>query len=294
MMSSRPVYLPFDPAPRAPKIAPPPNACDSQFHVFGDPAIYPVRPGAAYEMPQATFAEARRMHATLGLTRGVIVQATTYGTDHRIVLDALAQAGPNYRGCAVGAVLLEADDATLARLHDAGIRGARFNFLRTVNLLPDTAAFARAVARARELGWYIKVQPGADGMLDSAPFYEDLDLPVVIDHMGRPNLAETVAGPTVSKVLELLAKGNFWVMLSNGHKISRLGAPWQDAVPLARAYIEAAPDRVIWGSDWPHPLSTKAPPNDGDLFDLLCRYAPDEAERHRILVDNPARLFGFD
>jgi predicted TIM-barrel fold metal-dependent hydrolase len=233
------------------------------------------------------------MHRALGIERGVIVQPSTYGADHRALLDALAVAGDGYRGCAVAAVLTETDDRYVAQLHDAGVRGARFNFLRQLNLMPTADDFARSVARMRELGWYAKVQPGPDGILDSVELFEDVDIPLVIDHMGRPT-GETADGPTVRKVVELLGRGNVWVMLSNGHKLSRAGYPWDDVVPIARAYVDTAPDRIVWASDWPHPLSTQPPPNDADLLELLYRYTPDADERRRVLVSNPAALFGFD
>ena len=288
-------YFPFDPHPVPATKAPPPGATDCQFHVFGPADIYPVRPGAAYEMPQATIARALAMHKVLGIDRGVIVQPTTYGTDHRALLDALAEAGPAYRGCVIASALTDCSDAELERLNAAGVGGARFNFLGAVNLAPDEKALGRAFARAREIGWYIKIQPGQDGILDSVALYEDVeDLRIVIDHMGRPDLRQPGHQATVQKVVELLRKGNFWVLLSNGHKISQASFPWHDALPVARAYIEAAPDKVLWASDWPHPLSKTQPPNDGALLDLMFRYAGDEQTARRILVDNPARLFGFD
>lgn len=288
-------YFPYDPAPRSPTFQMLSGATDCQFHVFGPPETYPVRPGAAYQMPQATIAEALRMHAVLGIERGVIVQATTYGSDNSALIDALAVAGPQYRGCTIGASLIDLDDREIARLDSAGVRGARFNFLGLVNLLPDETAFKRAVARAAELGWYIKIQPGQAGILDSVALYENLDLPVVIDHMGRPDIHEGVDGPTVSKVCELLRRGNVWVLLSNGHKISAQGSPWADAEAIARTYIAAASDRVLWASDWPHPLSKTPPPNDGDLLDLLYRYCDrDEGLLRAVLRDNPATLFGFE
>ncbi|OYY07691.1 MAG: 2-pyrone-4,6-dicarboxylate hydrolase [Rhizobiales bacterium 35-68-8] len=287
-----PDYLPFDPHPRAPRTLPPPRACDSQFHVFGDPAVYPVRPGAAYEMPSATIETALRLHATLGLSRGVIVQATTYGADHRIVVDALKVAGPNYRGCANAAVFTSASDEDLADLHAAGIRGARFS-RQGLGISLSAQEFERALAQVKALGWYVKIQPEASGVADQVAPFTALDVPVVIDHMGRPDILNWRDDPSFHKVLDLLKRGNFYVMLSLGEKISRAGAPWADVAPLARAYIEAAPDRVIWGSDWPHPVSVKQPPNDGDLFELFLSYTAGEDEVRRILVDNPARLFGF-
>jgi 2-pyrone-4,6-dicarboxylate lactonase len=288
-----PDYLPFDPNPRAPRPLPPAKSCDSQFHVFGPRERYPVRPGAAYEMPTATIDTALRLHKTLGIERGVIVQATTYGADHQVVLDALEAAGPNYRGCANALVLLERDDAYIARLHDAGIHGARFN-RQGLGISMAQSDFERAVARIRELGWYIKLQPEAAGVVEQAAQFENLDIPVVIDHMGRPDSTGGLQGPSLRKVVELLGRGNFWVMLSLSEKISKTGFPWDDVLPIAQACIEAAPDRIIWGSDWPHPVSVKQPPNEGDLVELLYRYAPDPATLKKILVDNPARLFGFE
>jgi predicted TIM-barrel fold metal-dependent hydrolase len=287
-----PAYLPFDPNPRVPSVTLPPFACDSQFHVFGPPEKYPVRAGAAYEMPTATVERALHMHRTLGLQRGIIVQPTTYGADHQATLDGIAAAGPNYRGCANAAVFDSADDATLAKLHAGGIRGARFSRQSLgIALTPD--AFARAIARIRELGWFIKVQPETNGFAEQAAQYEKLGLPVIIDHMGRPNPAAGSDDPSLKKTLELLSQGNFWVMLSLAEKISKAGKPWDDVVLLMRAYIEAAPDRVIWASDWPHPVSTSQPPNEADLIELLYRATNSDEERRKILVDNPARLFGF-
>jgi predicted TIM-barrel fold metal-dependent hydrolase len=288
-----PTYLPFDPAPRTPAVLPPPLSCDSQFHVLGPPEKYPVRPGAVYEMPSATAAAGLRMHRALGLQRGVIVQPTTYGADHTVTLDGLAAAGPNYRGCANAIVFDEKDDAYLARLHDAGIRGARFTRQGLGVALGD-AAFDRAIGRVKELGWYVKVQPEPEGIAASIARYERLRMPVIIDHMGRPDPARGASDPSLRKVVELLGRGNVWVMLSLTEKTSKAGPPWDDVLPIARAYIEAAPDRVIWGSDWPHPVSTRQPPNEADLLEFLYRCAPDAGERQRILVDNPARLFGFE
>ncbi|GAB2903505.1 amidohydrolase family protein [Paralcaligenes ginsengisoli] len=288
-----PEYLPFNPHPKTPSPLPPPHSCDSQFHVFGPREKYPIRPGAAYEMPTATIEVALRLHKTLGIERGVIVQATTYGADHQIVLDGLATAGPNYRGCANAAVLLERDDAYLDTLHRAGVRGARFS-RQGLGITMSAADFDRAIGRVRELGWYAKFQPEPGGIMDQVSLFESLDIPVIIDHMGRADPSKGAQDASLRKLVELLGRGNFWVMLSLSEKLSRQGFPWDDVVPVARACIGAAPDRVIWGSDWPHPVSVKQPPNEGDLLELLYRYAPDAAVLKKILVDNPAALFGFD
>lgn len=286
-------YFPFDADPRRPAVALPARSCDSQLHVLGPRERYPVRPGAAYEMPAATVETALRMHAILGIERGIIVQPTTYGADHRATLDGLAVAGPSYRGCANAAVFAEADDAELARLDAAGIRGARFSRAALGIKLSDKE-FDRAVARAQELGWYVKVQPEPEGIAANIGPFEMLKCPVLLDHMGRPDPRKGRDDPSLKKVIELLGKGNFWVMLSLSEKISKAGPPWDDVVPIMRALIEAAPDRVVWASDWPHPVSTTQPPSEADLVELLYRATHDDAERKRILVDNPARLFGFE
>lgn len=288
-----PDYQSFHPSPTAPSYALPARSCDSQFHVFGPRERYPVRPDAAYEMPSATIDKALALHRLLGIERGVIVQATTYGADHAVVLDGLAAAGPNYRGCANAAVLLEGDDAYLERLHAAGVRGARFT-RQALGIRMSQAQYQRALARIRELGWYAKYQPEPDGMLEQLALFETLDIPVLLDHMGRADPAKGRADPTLAALLELLKGGNVWVMLSLTEKLSKTGHPWDDVLPLAHALIDAAPDRVVWGSDWPHPVSVKATPNEGHLLDQLRRYARDEATLERILVTNPAHLFGFD
>jgi len=288
-----PQYHPFHPVPRTPNAKPPALSCDSQFHVFGPADRYPVRPGAAFEMPTATIDNALKMHRALGIERGIIVQATTYGADHSVVLDALSHAGSNYKGCSNAIVLKEGTESYINELNQAGVGGARFTFRKELGLGLNQSEFQRAADLLRELGWYAKIQPEKDGILGSVEYYENLDIPVLIDHFGRVDAALGINDPNLKKVLELLDKGNFWVMLSLGEKISVNGYPWDDMLPIARALIDAAPNRVVWSSDWPHPLSVKAPPNDAELLELLYRYAPTAAEQQKILVDNPAELFGF-
>ncbi|MBR1233080.1 amidohydrolase [Bradyrhizobium sp. AUGA SZCCT0182] len=288
-----PSYLPFDPTPRRPLRLPPPKSIDSQFHVLGPVEKYPIRAGAAYQMPSATWEAALRVHKALGIERGIIVQTTTYGADHSVVLDGLAAMGPNYRACANALVFAEADDSYLARLDAAGVGGARFSFRKELGAVLSDKDFERAIARIRELGWYAKFQPEKDGIVGNLDKIRGLNVPVLIDHMGRPDPLRGKDDPNLRAVLDLLSKGNFWVMLSLGEKTSKAGPPWDDVIPIARAYIEAAPDRCVWASDWPHPVSVVQPPNDADLLELLYRYAPDEAELEKILVTNPARLFGF-
>jgi predicted TIM-barrel fold metal-dependent hydrolase len=287
-------YHPFHPHPRTPSRLPPAGAIDAQFHVLGPADRYPVRPGAAYEMPTATWEAAQRMHRALGFTRGVVVQTTTYGADHRVVLDGMAALGPGYTGCANALLFEQATDADLERLHAAGIRGARFSFRQALGAVLSREAFDRAVGKLRELGWYMKVQPEQNGIAESAHWFEHLDLPILVDHMGRPDAAlGPERDPSIALLRRLMQRGNVWVMLSLGEKISRAGAPYDDVLPIARALIDAAPERCVWGSDWPHPVSKNPPPNDADLLELLYRYVRSERELQQILVDNPSRLFGY-
>ncbi len=241
-----PTYLPFDPNPRRPSKLPPPKSIDSQFHVLGPLDKYPVRPGAAYQMPSATWEAALRVHKALGIERGIIVQTTTYGADHSVVLDALAAMGPNYRGCANALVFAEADDAYLAKLHDAGVRGARFSFRQELGAVLSDKDFARAIAKIRELGWYAKIQPEKDGIVSSAAKYENLDVPVLIDHMARPEPARGNEDPNLQKMLELLSKGNFWVMLSLGEKTSKKARPGTTSF-RSRAPISKPPPTAACG-----------------------------------------------
>lgn len=280
-------YFSFDPEPKAPLAPPPPGACDAHFHVFGPRSRYPVLPGIEHDMPGADVAALKKLHARLNFQRGVICASTVNGSNHAVILDALQALGPGYRACALQSVLHEQPDAYIARLHDAGVRGARFNLLRMLGRVPEPEKIRRSIARIRELGWYCKVQPDYDDPLESLAFFEDVDTPVVIDHLGR---VASPQGPVFLKVKNLLRKGNFWLLLSNGYKVSQAGYPWDDVIPVIRAFIEAAPQRVLWGSDWPHTFHETAPPNDGDLYNLLHR-ATSEAERKRILVDNPGALF---
>jgi len=279
-------YLSFDPNPRKPKEAPPPNTCDCQFHISGDER-YKTREGAAYKSEGATYAAARRMHQTLGIERGIIVQSTVYATDHTIVVDALKDLGPKYR--AIGVIDDTVSDAELQRLHDAGVRGVRFSFRARLNLVPSNDLFLRSAARIKELGWVLKMNLPEDGVGSLVDTIKGLrDQPVVIDHLAR---VRGINDPSLPKMIDLLEQGNVWLMMSNGHRVSTWPA-CDECVPVGRAYIAANPDRLIWGTDWPHPLHAEFMPNDADLLELFYRYTDnDQALRQKILVDNPTRLF---
>ena len=228
----------------------------------------------------------------IGIDRGVLVQPTTYGTDHRVLLDALEHGKGRYLGTAL--VDDTVPDAELERLAQAGVRGARINFLASLGLNWDRARFERTVARIAELGWITIVHGTADELLEREVMLRKVRTPVVIDHLVHWDLARGYAGQkTFDFIRDLLGQGNFWIKLSNGDRISLQGYPYDDTVELAQAFLAAAPDRAIWATDWPHILYRGEVPNDADLIELFFRFAPDADARQKILVDNPATLFGF-
>lgn len=286
-------YQTFHRNPKSPQPPAPPRTCDSQFHVFGAADKYPIRPAAVYCTPEATIEAALKMHKTLGIQRGVIVQSSAYGMDFKILYDALAVAGPGYQACVV--IDDSVSDKELQKLHDAGVRGARFNFWKVLNLVPTPEQFKRSIARIEEMGWYAKLHMPVDELIEMQHLFHPLKLNVVMDHFGRPEFERGPDHASITFIKDLLRKGNWWMMLSNGDRWSQQSKPWDDAVAFAKSYVEVAPDRMIWGSDWPHPLvEIDTPPkDDGELLELAYRYADTDAVRQKILVDNPAALFGF-
>lgn len=278
---------------RPPREAPPPGSCDCQVHIFGDPVRYPLRAGSAYAPPSdSTIEAADRMHRKLGLDRGVVVQATAHGTNHNIIVDAL-RGRPNYRGVAI--VDNTVSDKDLERLHEAGCRAARFNFWKVLNLAPTPEEFERSVERIKGLGWHVKIHAVGQEWFDIQDLIKKVNIPLVIDHMGHPHAHDGLDHPVFTLLCELLRRENWWVTLSNGDRSSDYDAPWDDIVPFGRKLVEIAGDRAIWCSDWPHVRYEKTVmANDGDLLELLYRFAPDPVVRKRILVDNPKTLFGFE
>ena len=285
-------YSKFRADTRKPNMALPPDSCDCQIHVFGDLEKYPLRRQSAYPPPpEAVIGEGLRMHRALGLDRGVIVQSTAHGTDHKILFDALAAAGPNYRGVAI--VDDNVSDSELLRLHEAGVRGARFNFWKQLNIAPTAEGFLRSIDRIKEYGWHAKVHSAGDEWLELTDLLAKVKIPIVVDHMGHPELRKGLDQPAIKMILDLLRKENWWILVSNGDRVSAEEQGWSDALPFARMLVEASPDRSIWCTDWPHVQYTNPMPNDADLVEFFYRAAPDPVQRRKILVDNPARLLAF-
>ena len=294
------VCMPPDPNPRKPRFTPPPNSCDTHAHVFGPPETFPFAPTRQYTPPAAPIEHYLNMLAVIGIDRGVVVQPSAHGFDNTATLDALAKKGGRFRGIA------RVDDTTTAEelkgLHEGGIRGVRFNLLdRSVGNI-KLMVFDRVIERLVEFGWSVDLHIDPKNLVEQERRIRALPVPVVFDHLARINPADELGQEAFQLLLDFLKDERFWVKLTGADKISRTdsrsdkGLFYTDVVPFARALIEAAPDRVIWGTDWPHsnifvPGKT---PNDGDLLDLLSEFAPDESVRHKILVDNPSRLYGFD
>jgi 2-pyrone-4,6-dicarboxylate lactonase len=274
---------------RAPSAWAPAGSWDCQVHVFGDLRKYPQWPGRRYNPPDANIDEMRAMHRALGIARGLIVQATTYGTDHSLLLDLLA-AEPNYVGVAI--IDDTTTDAELRRLHEGGVRSARFNFAKFLGMAPSPTSFRRSIARIAELGWVAKLHAVGNEWVEHADLFGDLKLPTVIDHMGHFYFADGMQQPVIQVILELLENDNVWIMLSNADRRSAAGYPWDDAILFARKFLAAAAGRVIWGTDWPHTHYQGKMPNDAELLELLYRFAPDPTTQADILVRNPERLFG--
>lgn len=275
--------------PRKPSIAVPAGACDSHCHIFGPFDRFPVPDDRSFTPNLAPETALRRLHDHLGFSRAVIVQSQGHGLDHEPVLEALATGRGRYRAVA----LLRPDTAPqdVHRFDAAGFCGARFSFMPHLGH-PDLDAVRAVIALVEPFGWHVAIHVSGTGLIDMEPFIRTIPLPVVIDHMGRPDIAEGPAGPVTETLLRLLGTGRVHVKLSGGERLSKAHAPYADVEPMMRRLVAAAPERLLWGSDWPHVNLHGPMPDDGDLVDLLGRVTT-PAERQKILVDNPAAFFGF-
>jgi predicted TIM-barrel fold metal-dependent hydrolase len=283
-----PCLPPLDVVPK-PSWKAPALSCDCHFHVFGPYDRFPLDAGRHYDPAPALIPAYLRVAEALGIGRMVIVQPSVYGTDNECSLDAAARFGLD-RARVVAVVDDSFDEAALRALHARGTRGVRFNAVSGNGTpLDQLEALARRIA---PLGCHLQVYAEGHQLPDLAPRLAALPVPVVIDHMGGVRTAEGVNGAGFQALLRLLGGGRSYVKLC-GYRISSAGPPFADVAPFARALLDAAPDGCLWGTDWPHPSLSAWMPEDGALFDLLGEWAPGEAERRRVLVDNPARLYGF-
>jgi predicted TIM-barrel fold metal-dependent hydrolase len=296
---STPLTIPPCPPPREParpQFPPPPDACDTHAHVFGPASQFPYADDRSYTPPDAPLAKYLGMLDTVGFTRGVLVQGSAHGRDNAAMLDALAREPGRLRGVAVADAAVA--PAELRRWHDIGVRGLRFNhFFRGGALhyrggVPLDTAKVLALVMA-ELGWHLQLWIDVKDLPETIPTLREIGLPVVVDHMGRTDARAGINTPGFQSLLRLVGEGGCWVKVSGAHRLSQQAPHYEEARPFHEALVRANPERLLWGSDWPHPRIEGEMPDAGKLFDLFHAWTPDRAKRQRILVTNPALLYGF-
>ena len=280
------------PDPHAPaRWTPPPGATDAHCHIFGPAHRFPFSADRAYTPPDSGIDDFERLQERLGLRRAVFVQASCHGTDNAAMVDALQRGAGRYAGVAM--IDGSFSDADIAALHDAGVRGTRFNFVKHLGGAPELDEFWRIVDRVQPFGWHIVLHFDAKDLPAYAELLDRMPCPYVIDHMARVPTADGLDQAPFQTLLELMGDERAWVKISGAERLTASGRPpYDDVVPFARALVAAAPDRVLWGTDWPHP-NVRHMPDDGDLVDLLVDLVPDVATRHRVLVTNPETLYDF-
>jgi predicted TIM-barrel fold metal-dependent hydrolase len=269
----------------------PKGACDSHCHVFGPFSRFPPPEDRSFMPPEAPETALRDLHRQLGFDRAVIVQSQGHGYDHRPLLEALAVGRGRYRGVA----LLRPDPPRnlLQQWHDAGIRGIRFSFMPHLGGMPDLDVIRGTIGAIRDFDWHVAIHVAGRGVLDVDAFLRSLDVRIVIDHMARPDIADPDVISVRDTLQRLIDTGRVWVKVSGVDRLSKTGAPFDDAVPFAAAIINHNPDRVLWGSDWPHVNLHGPKPSDRDLVDFIARHTT-QAQLCALLVDNPREFFGFD
>ncbi len=267
----------------------PAGATDAHCHVFGPVAKFPYAPNRRYTPEEAPKEMLRALHDHLGIERSVIVQASCHGTDNAAMLDCIASDPKRYRGVAI------VDDSFIdkdyEKLHLGGVRGVRFNFVRHLGGAPDIGLFNRVIDRIKAHGWHVVLHLDAGNIIPLSDMIRKLPLPFVIDHMGRVPAKNGLDQPPLEALLELARLENAWIKVCGAERISM--PPYAVAAPIAHALVEAAPERVLWGTDFPHPNATHEV-DEADLVDLVPQYATDATAQKRLLVDNPARLYGFN
>lgn len=280
-----------DPHPPT-RVVPPDGACDAHCHVFGPAHLFPFSPDRAYTPPDSGYEDLLKLQERLGLSRAVLVQASCHGTDNSALIDALRRGDGRFAGVA----MIEPDigDAELAAMHQVGVRGIRFNFVRHLGPAADEKLVVDLANRVSALGWHVELHLDAEQVPEYRQLFDRLPNRFVIDHMGRVDAALGVDQRPFRALRELLAtEEGSWVKISGAERLTGSGKPpYLDVVPFALALIETAADRVLWGTDWPHP-NVRHMPDDGDLVDLLAEFAPDEMTLRQVLVDNPEHLYDF-
>jgi 2-pyrone-4,6-dicarboxylate lactonase len=270
----------------------PPGACNAHCHVFGPRERFPyVTSGSFVPEHDAPKEALHALHARLGIARCVVVQSTCHGFDNRATENAVQSRPASFRGVAL--LPTDVPDAELRRLDAAGFRGVRFNYMRHLGQSTPVDAVLGLAARLAPLGWHLQIHGEPALLVELGPALRRSPVPVVIDHIGRVDASLGLDQPHFRALLALMDDERFRVKVSGCERITRQAWPYEDALPFARTLVERFPERVVWGLDWPHPNFTGPIPDDADLVALLPRIAPGAAALQRLLVDNPARLYGF-
>ncbi|QSI32593.1 amidohydrolase family protein [Variovorax sp. RKNM96] len=286
------VVYPNSSGTRPPASVAPVGACDSHMHIYDRRFALHGSPDAMVD--KATVDDYRLLQQRIGTQRTVVVQPRVHGTDNSVTLDAIHALGPTQtRGVAV--LHPDVSDAELERLHAGGIRGIRFTLYTPANAATDFSMVEPLAQRVHALGWHVQLHWSADQIVAHADLLARLPCTIVFDHLARPPLPDALSHPAFDVVSRLRDNGHTWVKLSGPYLDSKTGAAggYADTTAIAQAWVRQAPERVVWGSDWPHPTEPIAKPDDAALFDLLSQWVPDEATRHRVLVENPALLYDF-
>ena len=293
-----PGWLDWHPNPSKPRFRLPPGSVDAHCHVFGPGDEFPYAPERKYTPCDASKAQLFALRDHLGFARNVIVQATCHGADNRALIDALVHSGGRARG--VATVRRSVTDGELAGMHEAGVRGVRFNFVRRLVDFTPKDELIEIARRIAPLGWHVVVYFEAVDLPELRDFFTALPTTVVVDHMGRPDVTKPVDGPEFEGFVALMREHpNVWSKVTCPERLSVSGppaidgerSPYRDVVPFARRLVETFPERVLWGTDWPHPNLTGHMPDDGLLVDFIPHIAPTPELQHRLLVANPDRLY---
>lgn len=286
--------LPPIAATRPPKIATPAGACDTHFHIFGPVAKFPFAEKRSYTPDDAPLEALLKMLDALGVARGVVVQGHPYGTDNRVVLDALQRDPQRLRGTAI--VRPDTGRDELKRMADAGVRALRFHHMpHGVGFSPlGMQSFEKLAPLMADLGLHAQFMMDANALDSALPFFKNWKLPIVLDHMGNVDGRLGADQPGVQHMCRLLAEGKIWVKVSGAYRVSTRYPDYDDARAIHEALVRANPEQILWGTDWPHPRLEKDMPEDGHLLDLFNAWTPDARVRKKILVDNPQRLYRFE
>jgi len=283
----------WHPDPKTPDFVVPDGAVDAHCHVFGPADEFPFAPERKYTPGDAGKDMLFALRDHLGLSRNVIVQASCHGKDNSAMIDALRASGGLARGVAV--VAHDIADEELDMMHEAGVRGVRFNFVKRLVDATPREVFMRTAERVQRLGWHIVVYFEAPDLADLSPFLKQLPGIVVVDHMGRPDVSQPVDGPDFARFVTLMEElPTLWTKVSCPERLTVAGPPYDDVVPFQRYLVERFTDRVLWGTDWPHPNMKSHRPDDGLLVDTIKRIAPTSALQQALLIDNPMRLYWSD